>query len=279
VTNCAKILTGRTIDNYQHYVYDDYIHYTGSIKVLSFQHSNTSAAGGEAAGDQLLRYLASHKYTALNIARKLCVRLVSDNPSSSLVTAVADAYLANKTQIVPTVAAIFRSAEFWESRGKKTRRPRENLLATRRRLGVPVTNWAKAGSSLQWLCDSVGDMPLEWPAPNGYPDVAAAWRSSGDLVNLWQVHVGLVGGWWVDSGVPAVNIKTLYGGKTPTTSGQAIDYMTRYLTGMAWSSTHQAVLQKFLNEPASTPMGSSNLRWWDSALAVTILHGPHHALK
>jgi hypothetical protein len=39
------------------------------------------------------------------------------------------------------------------------------------------------------------------------------------------------------------------------------------------------VLQKFLNEPASTPMGNSVLQWWGEPLAAVILDAPHHALR
>ena len=36
------------------------------------------------------------------------------------------------------VSTILRSTEFWQSRGRKVRRPAENLLATIRVLGVGV---------------------------------------------------------------------------------------------------------------------------------------------
>ncbi len=89
VRNAAALLTGRTVDQYQHYVYDDYIHPTGPINVLDFTNANTDATKGEAAGDALLRYLANHPYTAIHLAQKMCVRFVSDNPSTTLVNAVA----------------------------------------------------------------------------------------------------------------------------------------------------------------------------------------------
>ena len=56
----------------------------------------------------------------------MCIRFVSDAPSAALVNAVAKAYLDNNTQILPMVSTILRSTEFWESRGKKVRRPAEN---------------------------------------------------------------------------------------------------------------------------------------------------------
>jgi hypothetical protein len=277
VKDTAKLLTGRTLDDNQHYLFDDYIHGTGPVQVLGFTHPNATAAGGEKAGNDLLRYLAAHPYTAQNLARKLCIRFVSDHPSSALVNAVAKAYRDHDTQILPMVSTILRSTEFWESRGKKVRRPAENLIATIRALGVRVSNWSDALQTLHWMTNDMGHCPLEWPAPNGYPDVATAWRSSGTLLDVWQTHLGRVGGWW--SGMREADLDALYGGTPPKTSGDAINRLTKRLTGMTWSSTHRAVLQNFLDEPASTPMSNSVLQWWDEPLAAVILDGPHHALR
>jgi hypothetical protein len=119
-------------------------------------------------------------------------------------------------------------------------------------------------------------VPLDWPAPNGYPDVAAAWRSSGTLLSLWQYHLGLAGGWW--DGLKKVPVTSLYGG-TPVNSGDAVNRLAKRLTGMTWSATHRSVLQKFLDEPASTAMTNSVLRWWAEPLAAVVLDSPHHALR
>jgi hypothetical protein len=276
VVNCARALTGRTVDDYFHYLFDDYIHATGPIKVLGFRAGDRRAAAGEALGDSLLRYLARHPATARHLATKLCVRFVSDTPSPALVSAVAQAYLHSGTQILPMVSTILRSTEFWASRGRKVRKPAENVIATLRLLGVGVSDWDKALQSLHWLTADMGNCPLDWPAPNGYPDVAAAWRSSGNLLQIWRSHIGLVGGWW--GGLRAVDVGALYGVR-PATSGEAIQRLGRRLTGMELSDAHRAVLLRFLGESASTPMANSTLRWLDQPLAALILDGPHHALR
>jgi hypothetical protein len=139
-----------------------------------------------------------------------------------------------------------------------------------------VSNWTDALQTLHWVTNDMGDCPLDWPAPNGYPDVATAWRSAGTLLDIWDKHLGLVGGWW--DGLKGVSVDALYGGN-PANSGDAIDRLTQRLTGMRWSNAHRAVLQKFLNEPASTSMTNSVLRWWGDPLAAVILDGPHHALR
>jgi uncharacterized protein (DUF1800 family) len=276
VRNAAKLLTGRTLDEHQRYVYDRSIHAVGPVKILSFTHANSSAAGGERAGDEFLRFLAAHPRTAQNLARKLCIRFVSDHPSARLVNAVARAYLRNHTQILPMVLTILRSTEFWQSRGRKVRRPTENMIATIRVLGIGVKKWPEALPTLHWMTNDVGNCPLDWPAPNGYPDVAAAWRSAGTLLDTWNYHLGLAGGWW--DGLRPANIDALYGGR-PKTSGDAVNRLTKRLTGTAWSHRHRSVLQHFLDEPASTPMADSNLRWWAVPLAAVILDSPHHALR
>ena len=277
VKNAAKLLTGRTVDDYGHYMYDEYIHGTGAVTVLGFRSANTSAAGGEKAGDDLLRYLAGHTATANNLARKLCIRLVSDNPSSDLISAVAKAYLTSGTQILPMVSTILRSTEFWQSRGAKVRRPAENLIATIRVLDLTPTDLTKALPTLQWQTGGMGHCPLDWSAPNGYPDVATSWRSSGTLLQLWNMHLGLVGGWW--TGVSAPTAASLYGSVTPTTSGDAVAAMAKRLTGMPLSAANLASLQTFLGEAASTAMARSVLQWQWQYVAALILDAPHHALR
>jgi uncharacterized protein (DUF1800 family) len=276
VVGAAKLLTGRTVDDHSHYVFDDYIHPTGKVKVLGFTAGNRSAASGEAAGDALLRYLARHPQTARHLAQKLCVRYVSDNPSASLVKAVARAYLANDTRILPMISTILHSAEFWTSRGKKVRRPTENLVASMRVLGVKVSNWDHIGNTLMWTTDSIGHRPLDWPAPNGYPDVATAWRSAGALMLQWNYHLALAGGWF--DGVHPIKPSSYYA-HPPKTSGDAIAQLTSHLTGTTWSAAHRHALQKFVAEPASTPMAQSRLRWLMGPLIALILDSPHHALR
>jgi uncharacterized protein (DUF1800 family) len=275
VVNASKLLTGRTLDAHDHYVYDDYIHPTGAVTVLGFTNANTDPTLGEAAGDALIRYLAKHPYTARRLAQKLCVRLVSDTPSSALVTAVAKAYTDNNTQILPMVSTILRSTEFWSSRGAKVRRPAENLIATIRVLGIGVSDYGKALQMLDWMTSAVGNRPMDWPTPDGYADVATAWRSASTLMNLWDAHLALTAGWW--QGLKAATPSALYG--TPATSGEAITNLTLRLTGSPWSTAHLAALQSFVGEAASTPMSRSKLQWLTESLVAVILDGPHHALR
>jgi hypothetical protein len=277
VKNSARILTGRSLDADFDYAYRPQWHWTGPITVLGFSHANATAEGGEAAGDAYLRYLAAHPSTARRLARKLCLRFVSDAPSATLVEAVAQAYLSSGTNILSTLSAIVRSDEFWASRGAKIRRPTENLLATVRILGNRPNDTAKALNTLNWMTSVVGHRPLDWPSPDGYPDVAGAWRSSATLLTLWEFHRGFAQSWW--DGFAPLNCTTLYGSAKPRTSGEAVDALTRRLTGASFSAPHRLALQRFLGEPATTPIAKSMLRWLLPHLVPLILDGPHHALR
>jgi len=278
VQNSAKILTGRTLDADFNYVYNSTRHWVGPITVMGFSHPNSTAAGGEAAGDAYLRYLASHPATANHLAQKLCVRFVSDTPSAALVAEVAKAYLANGTRIIPMLNTIVRSSEFWASRGAKVRRPFENVLATIRTLGVQPGDLTKSMPILHWMAVTVGQVPLDWSAPNGYPDVAGAWRSSGSLVNLWAYHRGLAQSWWSDA-FGSLDLNTFYGAHPPATSGEAVIALCGRLTGSRLPASHLQALQTFLGEPASTPMAKSSLRWYLGDLISLILDSPQHTLR
>ena len=277
VKNSARILTGRSVDADFNYLYKPERHWVGPIKVMGFSHPNDSAATGEAAGDAYLRYLAYHPATAKRLAQKLCVHYVSDNPSPTLVAEVARMYLRSGTQIAPTLLTILRSTEFWASRGAKVRRPAENLIATVRALGVGPGTLSTSLPHLHWMSSSVGQVPLDWAPPNGYPAVASAWRSSGTLLNLWSYHRGLSQNWY--SGFAPFDPASLYGPVKPTTSGEAITQLCVRLTGSRFPTAHVQALQTFLEEPASTPIGNSRLRWYLSHLIPLILDAPQHALR
>jgi len=122
VLNSAYVLTGRTCDEKRQYYYRPDWHYVGPVKVLGWSSANSTATGGLAVGDSYLRYLARHPSTALALSRKLAIRFVSDDPPDSLVNALAEVYLANGTAIVPWLRALFGSAEFADSIGRKARR-------------------------------------------------------------------------------------------------------------------------------------------------------------
>jgi len=193
VRNSAYLMTGRTVGSNGMYQYNAKKHWVGPVKVLDFSHANVAAAGGEQAGEEYLNYLATHPATATHLARKLAVRFVCDSPPQALIDRLAKSYLDNGTAIVPVLRTLFRSLEFWIATGLKTRRPLENVVATARVLGVqPGTGVATAMDSLHFQVSTLGQAPMAWAEPDGYPDVAGAWTSAAGMLGVWNSHRTLV---------------------------------------------------------------------------------------
>lgn len=197
----ARMLTGYRVD--LHYpsfraFYDSRWHDTQPVRVMGFSHPN-GAADGRAATMAYLAYLAKHPATANRLARRLCVKFVSDQPTPAIVSAVARAYLANGTAIKPTLRALVDHDDFALGAGSKVRTPIEDYVATVRALGIkPLapTGDDSFANAMYWQYAEGGQPPYEWPAPNGYPEVDAAWASAGRVLTSFTTHRDLAARWW-----------------------------------------------------------------------------------
>jgi uncharacterized protein (DUF1800 family) len=223
VKAAARLLTGLSVDRAtSSYAYNPVLHATGPVKILGWSHANGSA-NGEDAALAYVRYLAHHPATARRIARKLAVHFVSDDPSASLVTRLAKIYLAKDTDIRPVLRALFLSPEFARSAGQKVRRPFEDLVATVRALGLrPPKGGTEGMLQLYWVSSELGQPPLGWTPPNGYPDVAAAWTSAGGTLAKWNSHLGLAAGWWPND-LRHPELSARLRPRNPKTHGQLVD--------------------------------------------------------
>ena len=179
------------------YEYHDWAHYTGPVTVMGWSHANGSAKKGYDVALKYIDYLAHHPSTATRIATKLCQRFVSDAPPPALVDSLAETYLAHDTAIVPVLRKLFGSSAFKNSVGEKVRRPFQDVMATVRVLGIkPEASADRRPAGMYWMLDGLGDLPMGWIPPNGYPDYADAWRSAGSTLGRWNMHrSAAVGGW------------------------------------------------------------------------------------
>ncbi|GGK15199.1 hypothetical protein GCM10010124_04730 [Pilimelia terevasa] len=282
VVQAARLLTGLTVDwKTGAFQYDAATHATGAVKILGYRHANATAAGGRAAALGLLDYLARHPATARRIAEKLCVRFVSDTPPPALVDRLAALYLARDTAIAPVLRALFTSAEFAASAGAKVRGPYEDMIATVRTLGLGLDAAGVEGvRALYWMAESVGQAPLAWGQPDGYPDTAAAWAAPAGLLGRWNNHLNLAAGWWPEELVrPAASLTAALLPTVPATYGELVDTLTDRLVGVRFADSHRAALAGFFGkQPAST------LRTTDGAangalpyLVALILDSPYFA--
>ncbi|MET8149614.1 DUF1800 domain-containing protein [Actinoplanes sp. NPDC049668] len=282
VKNAARLLTGLTVDwDTGRYRYSTNAHATGPVQVLGFRHANT-AADGEAAALQLLDHLAMHPATAKRVATKLAVRFVSDTPPASLVTRLAKVYLAERSAVVPVLRALFTSAEFRASAGQKVRTPYEDIVATVRAVGYGPDASGTAGiESLYWLINSVGQTPMGWAPPNGYPDVAEAWASPGGMLARWNAHLHIVAGYRPKELQRPRNLATALVGKLPATYGALVDALARRLFGRTLPAAHTAALTAYFGKAPGSALGPADaaVGWKFSQLVALMLDSPYFAAR
>jgi uncharacterized protein (DUF1800 family) len=288
VRQAAILQTGHSIRDDQ-YVYRPDQHITGRVKIMGFKHPNDTPEGGEAAAEQYYRYLTGLRATGRYIARSLAIRLVSDDPPPALVEAVADTYVRSGGAIKPTLLTLLSSTHFWASVGQKVRRPGEYVVATFRALGVsPHTpasfqnKDANATPFLQGLRQihdflvSVGHSPAGHPTPDGYPDVFAAWTSSGTLIRLWnEAYNILTGSRKMFTYVPP---ERLVGPKPPTTAGDYVEMLARNLVSRPLRPRERDVLLGLAGLESTTPVNAT-LNGAVHAVARALLSSPLHHLR
>lgn len=200
VKSSARILTGYTVDMWDTWqaLYDPEEHWRGPVRVMGFKDPNGKKDGRDLTR-RYLRYLAHHPATARRIARKLAVKFVKDQPSTTLVNHLAKVYLKHDTAIAPVLRALVASQEFKRSAGDKVRDPGEDIVASYRVLGIrldrPQTDNAGV-NALLWQAGSMGAYPLAWPRPDGQPIDNLSWSSPARLMASLSVHYTLSGGWW-----------------------------------------------------------------------------------
>lgn len=156
---------------------------------------------GQQDGIKLFDLLAAHPGTATFIARKLCRRFIGDDPPASLVSSIATLFQNTwqaPDQLKQVTQAILLSTEFKNAWGTKVKRPFNAFVGALRgafgqftpTLATYGTEWPtkdEVNSRLQ----QAGQRKFYWPAPNGYPDRAAAWASTGSLAMTWKMLVRL----------------------------------------------------------------------------------------
>ncbi|HEY7858919.1 MAG TPA: DUF1800 domain-containing protein [Candidatus Nanopelagicales bacterium] len=265
VVTSARILTGLSVgSDTEEFLYKDWMHWTGPVNILGFNDAN-SAANGEAVARRYLSTLAHHPDTARHVCGKLAVRFVSDTPTQTLVDKLAGVYLGNDTAIAPVLRVLFSSAEFAGSAGAKTHRPFERLMATVRITGInpvltsgdPAFDHLGAVNALYGIANDAGNAPFAWAAPNGYPDVAAAWNSTAATLQSWNNRILTVQGWYPQAKYLAgtgAGLATLLPYKVSPwtfpatyTHGQLVQHVANRLFGVPLPPDHVDAVCAFLN--------------------------------
>jgi uncharacterized protein (DUF1800 family) len=176
VTEVARILTGWSLElrgGRLEYRFKPGAHDRGEKRVLG----ETYPAGqNEEEGLRLLARLADHPATSRNVGRKLCARLVADEPDDDCVERAAAAYRATRGEIAAIVRAVVESPSFAakSARGAKLKTPVELVASAARALdAIPDGNLALAD-----VLQKLGEPLLQESVPTGYPEGEADWAST-----------------------------------------------------------------------------------------------------
>lgn len=257
-------------------------HYTGPLSVLGFHHDNADP-DGRAATAAYLRYLAHDPATATRLARRLCVKFANENPSDDLVSTVAKAYLDHGTAITPTLLALVGHPEFVDpvkSMGAKLRTPQEDYVATVRALSIQLsrpTADASFANAMLYQCYDLGQHPFGWSAPNGYPEVNAAWASAGRILTSFAMHRSVACKFWPNQGAVLWKKADLVP-RLPTTLSHLIDAVGLKVLGQSPGPELTRGIATVLGMPQSLVLGPHELTdyWLLRTILTSLLDSPLH---
>ena len=196
VIDVARILTGWGLgdprDQRLDFEFSPEHHDHGAKTVLGQRFPGNATSAGEEEGLTLLRFLARHPATAQHLAHKLCQRFISDEPPAECVAEVARAFLATQGDMQAVLRTILRLPGFWErsARGAKLKKPSEFLASALRALELTLDGTTEIAK----VSEQLGEPPLLYPAPTGYPDRASAWAGSSQILARMDVATRLVSG-------------------------------------------------------------------------------------
>lgn len=243
VIEVARAFTGWTIESPRErptFYFDERIHDPDPKRVLG----KKIKAGGIKDGEQVLDLLAKNPHTAQHIALQLAQHFVSDDPPPELVARMANTFEKSKGDIRAVMTTMIYSPEFWSRAAfrAKVKTPFELMVSTARALGadvdqpMPLTQWVTR----------IGEPLYQCLTPNGYSDKAAAWVSTGALLNRMNFAVALtankVRGTQVD-------VDSLVGSDVAANAPLTLERVeTEFLAGQISDST-RATLEEEMKEP------------------------------
>ncbi len=223
VQEVARCFTGWTIDRKTGLFTFDAIHHDNGPKtVLGHQ---IPANGGMKDGEMIMDILAAHPATAQHIARKLCQRFVTDEPSPELVNKIATVFTQTKGDLRAVTEAILTSPEFLDPKNyaNKIKSPFEFVVSAVRASGseyneVVDFSSAKSGrkkaesaallgkgnaadtyanakaQSLAWHVLLLGQPLFACTPPTGYKEVSEVWVNPGALIARLNFAMALTEG-------------------------------------------------------------------------------------
>jgi uncharacterized protein (DUF1800 family) len=169
------------------YIFRPDTHDDGAKQVMELA---LPAGGGKGDGERLIEYLAAHPSTARFVATKLARRFVADFPPPALIEKLAAAFQDSRGDVPMLMRTLVLSEEFAASAWQKLKRPLEFVISALRVTEAEIAQPRPLVETLRAL----GQIPFNWPAPNGYPDVAGYWLNTSGLLARWNFALTLAAG-------------------------------------------------------------------------------------
>ena len=119
------------------------------------------------------------------VSRRLATYFVADEPPPALIERMSKVFGKTHGDIRAVVEVMFASREFEQSLGSKFKDPMQFVVSSVRLAydGKPIANTRPV---LNWL-NSLGEPLFGRQTPDGYPLVASAWASSGQMIRRFEI--------------------------------------------------------------------------------------------
>lgn len=174
----ARMLTGWTANGtgnggrHGDFLYSAAAHEPGTKEILGKSYPDTADKQAVAA----LIDIARHPSTARHIAFKLARHFVADDPPTGLVEELSRVFIETDGDLKQLALTLVASDQSWDAAARKLRTPQEFLLASLRATGVRFET-----DTINQFLRNMGNRFWDPPAPNGFPDTAAAWLSPANF--------------------------------------------------------------------------------------------------
>ncbi|MET1133186.1 MAG: DUF1800 domain-containing protein [Aeromicrobium sp.] len=288
VKSSARLLTGFTVAVGKDYAagYDPAKHFVGAVTVLGQRFEN-AAADGRAQLNAYLDWLAGRPETAARIARRLCVRFISDDPPQSAVDAVAATYLDSGTDIRACLRTLVRHPGFRAAAFQKARTPVEDVLATQRACDIVPTG-AGSGShvdSFSWQCGWTGQAPFSWPRPDGSPEQSDTYLSPARMLRTWTAHTWMANTSSALKQATRPHVRDLIPPVWPLPLEDLVHHQAVMMTGRRASRETVDGAATLIDKPATHVFSKTweretdHLAWMLTLIRTAILNSPEAMLR
>jgi uncharacterized protein (DUF1800 family) len=243
VIEVARAFTGWTIESPREspvFYFDERIHDPDPKRVLG----KNIKGGGIRDAEQVLDLLVKNPRTAQHISLQLAEHFVADDPPPALVARMARTFEKAKGDLRAVMTTMIYSPEFWLQAAfrAKVKTPFELVASTARALAADVDQPLQLA---QWV-SRIGEPMYQCLTPNGYSHKAAAWISTGSLLNRVNFAVALTSNKVRGA---QVDINSLVGTDFGVNSQLALDRIESEFLARQISDSTRATLEKEMTEP------------------------------